>query len=268
MRTAHYADSLYFGSGFLIVPMQLYLVNLKLKIKFISKYRKRIWMKTMNKQNEGSIVFSEYINTILNQNIYTKNQEESLNYFVTESIKVKEANTTFMIDEVISDSILRLSRIKSPRGIQILFEMNHDSIVYARRDIICCMVRNLIINIVKFGSYGEKIKISSNTVQDKVRVSISVSGGITNKNDFYQLFQENANTSTPNKIDEIIARIELLLCRQFAEANNSDLSVVYREEEQDLLFTFSLSKGIIDTHDNKVKSNIPVNTLIHWYSGF
>ncbi len=225
-------------------------------------------MKTMNKQNEGSIVFSEYINTILNQNIYTKNQEESLNYFVTESIEVKEVNTTFMIDEVISDSILRLSRIKVPRGIQILFEMNHDSIVYARRDMICCMVRNLIINIVKFGSNGEKIQISSNTVQDKVRISISISGGSTNKNDFYQLFQEHENTSTPNKIDEIIARIELLLCRQFAEANNSDLSVIYREEEQDLLFTFSLLKGSTNIHNCRVKSNIPANTSIHWHSCF
>ena len=222
----------------------------------------------MDKQNKESIVFSEYINTISNQNTSTKDQEESLNYFVTESIKVKEVNTTFMIDEVISDSILRLSRIEAPRGIQILFEMNHDSIVYARRDMICCMVRNLIINIIKFGSNGEKIKISSDTVQDKVRTSISISGGITNKNDFYELFQEHENISNPNKIDEIIARIELLLCRQFTEANNTNLSVIYREEEQDLLFTFSLSKAIMSIYDCRAKSNSPVNKLIHWHSSF
>jgi K+-sensing histidine kinase KdpD len=225
-------------------------------------------MKTMNNLNEGSIVFSKYINTISNQNTCTKYQGKSLNYFATESIKVKEVNTTFMIDEVISDSILRLSRIEVPRGIQILFEMNHDSIVYARRDMICCMVRNLIINIVKFGSDEEKIKISSEIVQDKVRVSISISGGSTNKNDFYQLFQDYENIVNFNKVDEIIARIELLLCRQFAEANNTDLSVIYREEKQDLLFTFSLSKGIARIHDNKVKSNITANTSIHWHSSF
>jgi K+-sensing histidine kinase KdpD len=173
-----------------------------------------------------------------------------------------------MIDEVISDSILRLSRIEVPKGIQILFEMNHDSIVYARRDMICCMVRNLVINIVKFGSDEEKIKISSEIVQDKVRVSISISGGSTNKNDFYQLFQDYDNIANFNKVDEIIARIELLLCRQFAEANNTDLSVIYREEKQDLLFTFSLSKGITSIHDNKVKSNSPTNTSIHWHSSF
>ncbi|TYQ24357.1 ATP-binding protein [Pseudanabaena sp. UWO311] len=222
----------------------------------------------MNNLNEGSIVFSEYINTISNQNTCTKYQGKSLNYFVPESIKVKEVNTTFMIDEVISDSILRLSRIEVPRGIQILFEMNHDSIVYARRDMICCMVRNLIINIVKFSSDEEKIKISSEIVQDKVRVSISISGGSTNKNDFYQLFQDYENIVNFNKVDEIIARIELLLCRQFAEANNTDLSVIYREEKQDLLFTFSLSKGIARIHDNKVKSNITANTSIHWHSSF
>ncbi|WP_201322570.1 ATP-binding protein [Pseudanabaena sp. lw0831] len=222
----------------------------------------------MNMQNEESIICTEYINAISNKNAYTKHQEKTLKNFATESIKVKEVNTTFMIDEVISDSILRLSRIKSSRGIQILFEMNHDSIVYARRDMICCMVRNLIINIVKFGSNGEKIKISSGIVQDKVRVSISVSGGSTNKNDFYQLFQEHENIANFNKVDEIIARIELLLCRQFAEANNTDLSVIYRECKQDLLFTFSLLKGSTNIHDNKVKSNIPANTLIHWHSSF
>ena len=222
----------------------------------------------MNRQNEESMICTEYINTISNQNAYTKHQEKTLNNFTTESIKVKELNTTFMIDEVISDSILRLSRVKASRGIQILFAMNHDSIVYARRDMICCMVRNLIINIVKFGSNGEKIKISSEIVQDKVRVSISISGGSANKNDFHQLFQEYENIDNFNKVDEIIARIELLLCRQFAEANNTNLSVIYREQEQDLLFTFSLSKGRMNTHDHRVKSNIPANTLIHWHSSF
>ncbi|PZV15512.1 MAG: hypothetical protein DCF20_10560 [Pseudanabaena sp.] len=217
----------------------------------------------MNKQNEESIVFSEYINTISHQNTYIKDQEKSLNYFTTESIKVKELNTTFMIDEVISDSILRLSRIKSYRGIQILFEMNHDSIVYARRDMICCMVRNLITNIVKFGSSGEKIKISSDIVQDKVMVSISIAGGSINKNDFYQFFQEHENISNFNKTDEIIERIELLLCRQFAGWNSSNLSVIYREKQQDILFTFFLLKGVMSIHDNGVKSNIPFNTLVH-----
>jgi K+-sensing histidine kinase KdpD len=224
-------------------------------------------MRAMNKQNEESITFSEYINLITNQNAYTKDQEKNLNYFAPESINARESSTTFMIDEVISDSILRLSRIKASKGIQILFEMNQDSIVYARRDMICCMVRNLIVNIVKFSSHGEKIKISSAVVQDKVIVSISISGRSANKNDFYQLFQEHENISNFNKIDEIIARIELLLCRQFAEENNSNLSVIYRDEEQDFLFVFSLTKGSTSTHDYKVKSNILANTLIQWHSG-
>jgi K+-sensing histidine kinase KdpD len=224
-------------------------------------------MRAMNKQNEESITFSEYINLITNQNAYTKDQEKNLNYFAPESINARESSTTFMIDEVISDSILRLSRIKASKGIQILFEMNQDSIVYARRDMICCMVRNLIVNIVKFSSHGEKIKISSAVVQDKVIVSISISGRSANKNDFYQLFQVHENISNFNKIDEIIARIELLLCRQFAEENNSNLSVIYRDEEQDLLFVFSLTKGSTSTHDYKVKSNILANTLIQWHSG-
>ena len=57
-------------------------------------------MKTMNKQNERSIVFSEYINTISNQNTYTKDQGKSLNYFATKSALLGLRGKLYICDTV------------------------------------------------------------------------------------------------------------------------------------------------------------------------
>lgn len=221
----------------------------------------------MNNQDKEFLISAEHTNTITNQNGRTVAQEESLNYFTSKSSKSKKLDTTFMLDEVIADSISRLSKIQAPKGIELVFEMNKDAIVYARRDIVCCLIRNLITNIVQFGSDGEKIAVSSKVIHDKVIVSISNSGGEINPNNIHYLLQENKSINNFSKTEEIIARIELLLCRQFAEENNSYLSVIYGDG-QDTLFTFPLLKSSMNIDENTVDFHIPTNSSIHWHSGF
>ena len=156
----------------------------------------------MNDINERSTVHAEYFNTILSRH---HEKKPAIN-----SIPSKGINTSFAIDEVISDTISRLSRINSPSGIQVIFETNSNAIVYAHHNMIRCMVRNLIINIVKFGTSGEVIKISSQVVENNVVVSVSNSGGDITDNNFHSLLQPDGNINNFSKIDEIIARIELL----------------------------------------------------------
>jgi K+-sensing histidine kinase KdpD len=216
--------------------------------------------------NNIPTIISEYVNTITNLVSDQRDDQSALRSLVKTSIKPKEINDIFMIDEVIADSISRLSKISLPKGIQVIFEMNSDSIVYARKDMVCCMIRNLVINIVKFGSIGEKVEISSKTVNDHIVVSIITSGGSASQQSFYQILQTDANITHDSKIDEIMARIELLLCRQFAEENNSNLSVVF-DNEKDTVFTFSLPKSNYDLIKEKVKFSMPLDSVIHWYSG-
>jgi K+-sensing histidine kinase KdpD len=216
----------------------------------------------MNDINERSTIQPEYVNMIPIQNHQNKS--------VTNTIKSKGINTTFMIDEVISDTISRLSRIDSPSKIQVVFETNSNAVVYAHKDMIRCIVRNLIINIIKFGTIGEVIKISSKVVENHVIVSVSNSGGDVTNSNFHSLLETDYNTNNFNKTDEIIARIELLICRQFAEENDTNLSVIFGDK-QDTVITFSLPKGIMKVLNDRAKlfaANKSTVSTIYWHSGF
>ena len=213
----------------------------------------------MNDINKRSTVHAEYVNTISDRN---QGRMHTIN-----TIKSKEINRTFMIDEIISDTISRLSKIDAPSGIQVVFETNTNAVVYAHEDMIRCMVRNLIINIVKFATRGEIIKISSKVIENHVTVSISNSGGDINGINFHSLLQTGSNINNFSKTDEIIARIELLICRQFAEENDTNLSVVFGDE-QDTVITFSLPKGLTDVFNDRAKLFVANDSTIYWHSGF
>lgn len=223
----------------------------------------------MNEENEESKIYAEFVNTISNQNARNRDDNEALNYFTTESVNPKETNTTFMIDEVIAETISKISEIDASKGIQIVFETNSSSIVYARRDMIRCMARNLIFNVVKYGANGEIVTIFSKSVRDKVVVYITSSKSKTSGDVFNRLLQENAEKTdfSKSEIDEIITRIELLLCRQFAEQSDGNLLIEFGEN-QDTVFSFSLRKGSIDRPLDRVKFFLPIDSVIHWHSGF
>ncbi|MBD2177157.1 HAMP domain-containing histidine kinase [Pseudanabaena sp. FACHB-1998] len=221
----------------------------------------------MSDLNNIPTINCEYVNTITNPVFSHRNDSDILNNTEKTSIKFKETKDTFMVDEVIADSIARLTKITLPKDIQVVFEMNSEAIVYARKDMVCCMIRNLIINIVKFGNIGETVKIFSKTVDDHIVVSIIISGDSTNNQSCYQILQTDTYITHDSKIDEIIARIELLLCRQFAEENNSNLSVVFNNEK-DTVFTFSLPKSKHDLFKGKIKFSLPLDSVIHWHSGY
>jgi signal transduction histidine kinase len=58
--------------------------------------------------------------------------------------------STFILDEVIADAVLAISKFAIPREVQVAFEPTDEAIVCADRDMIFAMVHNLISNAVKF----------------------------------------------------------------------------------------------------------------------
>ncbi len=156
-----------------------------------------------------------------------------------QGIVAKPSN--FSLHEVVeSKSLLFSDSLKSK---SISFKNNIESNVwlYADRDMIDLVVRNLVANAIKFTPEGGEIVVSSTNKQRKVEVCISDSGvGISDEN-MPKLFG-NEMYSTQGTSSEKGTGLGLALCKDFVQLNNGR---IWAEStvNSGSMFYFSIQKG-------------------------
>ncbi len=135
--------------------------------------------------------------------VNTKNND--LNPIIAEVIKSKEPQAKF-------------------KNINIQFSPNITINAFFDADMIAIVVRNLILNAIKFSYPNQKIIIQSNTINTFAEVFIHNFGiGFDDRN-----LQKTLNTknpiSTKGTEHEMGSGIGLLICREFIEKNNGTIS--------------------------------------------
>jgi signal transduction histidine kinase len=156
-----------------------------------------------------------------------------------EDDQIFDSYTFFCLDDVIADAISLISRVATPKGVQMIFEPNNAAFVYADEDMVYSMTQNLISNAVNFSQRGETVRIASRIERDLVKVCISNSKVGISEEKLLQLFQHQLfqlASTIPNEVET-----ELLLCHRLAEKNNGKLSVT-SGSGQGIQFTFTLPR--------------------------
>lgn len=92
-----------------------------------------------------------------------------------------------------------------------------DSIIFADRNMINTILRNLVSNAIKFTNAGGEISINAHTEGQKVTVSVVDTGIGISKEDLEKLFKLEFQRSTIGTSDERGTGIGLILCREFVE---------------------------------------------------
>jgi signal transduction histidine kinase len=96
-------------------------------------------------------------------------------------------------------------------------------LVYADKDMICTVLRNLITNAIKFSYPGGKINISTDEKQGLLTVSISDNGVGIPKENIDKLFRIDENYSTPGTMGESGTGLGLILCKEFIEKHGGKI---------------------------------------------
>ena len=127
-----------------------------------------------------------------------------------------------IVDESIA-IILEPAKIK---GIEIILDISADITVFADRNILQTVIRNIVSNAVKFTPKGGRIRVSAKvTDYNNVEISIKDTGiGMSNKM-IDDLFRLDVQTSRKGTEDEPSSGLGLLLCKDFIEKHGGQLWV-------------------------------------------
>ena len=111
--------------------------------------------------------------------------------------------------------ILEPAKIK---GIEINFDIPADITVFADRNMLQTVIRNLVSNAVKFTPKGGKISVSAKaTIDNSVEFSVKDTGIGMSKTMVADLFRLDVQTNRKGTEGEPSAGLGLIICKDFIE---------------------------------------------------
>lgn len=188
--------------------------------------------------------------TLMNQGAENsfKLLENLLEWGTTTMRKIKFSPENIDISAIIKDNMDLLHLSALHKKINFHYNSNGSTMVFADKNMLNTIVRNLTANAVKFTNIAGSIIISSTENNDNIEVCFSDSGiGISEEN-IAKLFRLDIRHSTKGTANETGTGLGLLLCKEFAEKNGGKIWVE-SELGKGSQFKFTLQKALI--RDNK-----------------
>jgi PAS domain S-box-containing protein len=145
----------------------------------------------------------------------------------------------FELVNLINEVMLLLNHTAAQKSISITKFLPRNAPVYADKEMISTVLRNLISNAIKFTVAGGNIQIKIAQKPNELLVSINDTGVGISKEQQDELFKINQNHSTPGTNNEQGTGLGLILCNDFVEKHGGKLWAE-SEEGQGSTFYFTL----------------------------
>ncbi len=150
------------------------------------------------------------------------------------------APKSFLLMQKILESMVYVLESAVKKEISISYDIPENLEVYADKNMVGGIIRNLVSNAVKFTPKGGNITISAKSVHGNlIEISIKDSGIGMNTNMVDHLFRLDINTSRTGTEGEHSTGLGLILCKDFVEKHGGKLWVE-SEVEKGSTFRFTL----------------------------
>lgn len=188
---------------------------------------------------DGGITEEEfqYLLPLISKDVnYTVAMLENLLYWSRSQLQGETISPEQLdLSGMIARAVEGISPQASEKGITIENELDRNVGVWADREMIKLVLRNLLNNAVKFSNKGDQIRISSREVDGFVELRIEDSGvGISEKTKD-QLFSLET-VSTRGTHNEQGTGLGLLLCKDFVKKNGGEIGFESTEGKGSIFF--------------------------------
>ncbi|MBU2494176.1 MAG: PAS domain S-box protein [Bacteroidetes bacterium] len=136
--------------------------------------------------------------------------------FIPENIDMKE---------MIQKAVELYSGNAITKQIELVPEVDGYTVAFADKNMIDTVLRNLISNAIKFSNPNDKIYIRASLKDDKVYVEIEDTGIGMSQSKLNKLFRIDSSFTTDGTSKERGSGLGLILCKEFVEKNNGEISV-------------------------------------------
>lgn len=171
----------------------------------------------------------------------TSNFVDNLLHWANSQFKgIKVIKTNFNLKDSINDELKLLQKKSGEKKISFSIDINDSPIVFADKNMIGIIIRNLLNNALKFTNANTSINIRSTQNENEVFLSIKDEGVGMTQQQLKDLFV--AGVSTHGTGNEKGTGLGLILCKDFIEKNDGRIWVE-SEAGKGSTFNFSLPKG-------------------------
>lgn len=147
----------------------------------------------------------------------------------------------FNVSEVTSKVIDLYHVSAQNKDIRLVVDIPHECVIYADKQMISTVIRNLLNNAIKFTKPGNEINVSVCCNEDLARVSIADKGIGMAQQQIDNLLKHGKNVSLEDTRGERSSGLGLIVCKDLLEINNSRLEIE-SQEHKGTTISFKLPK--------------------------
>jgi len=177
-----------------------------------------------DKYNKEKII--HFINSINNvaQNTF-KLLENLLEWSSSQTGKIEFKPQLFILETLIID-IIELTKSNSlAKNIEISYEINESIQIFADKNMINTVLRNLVTNAIKFTNKNGIIKILASYFENNILISVIDNGVGMSEDTINKLFKINEKITNIGTENESGTGLGLILCKEFIEKHKGKIWV-------------------------------------------
>ncbi len=160
----------------------------------------------------------EYIKTIYNTARNTqKLLENLLSWARAQSGQLQINLEVLSIKNIIKEAVELVKSQAEKKNIELSVNMNSSLMVYADKNLLYTVIRNLLTNAIKFTNENGKVIVSTQDEDGFVRVCVEDTGIGLSESDINKLFRIDVNNKEIGNSKEKGTGLGLILCKEFCE---------------------------------------------------
>jgi signal transduction histidine kinase len=125
--------------------------------------------------------------------------------------------------QAVQSNMLFLQVRSKGKGIRIISDISPDTFVFADKEMLNLIIRNLISNAIKFTGFGGNIQVKSVHSEGEITVSVSDTGAGVPADQTDSLLRGEYSVSSEGTAGERGIGLGLTLCREFVRLNDGEI---------------------------------------------
>jgi signal transduction histidine kinase len=129
------------------------------------------------------------------------------------------------LNSTLKESLVVLNESANNKNIELINNIKDDTTVFADKDMLNIIFRNLVTNSIKFTNQGGEVVVWDSIRNNKVLISVKDTGIGIPEVMLKEIFSLNSMTGRPGTNNEYSTGLGLILCKEFVEKNGGEIFV-------------------------------------------